>query len=218
MEKIKVLIVDDHPIVRDGIKAILSQEADYEVVGEAGDGKEAVEKVSQLKPDVIIMDIVMSPVDGLLATERIKKARPGAKVIILSMHKQKEYALRAFRSGAEGYVLKDLVSEELIQALHTIREGKNFVCTGVAEYFVEEYIQHPQIDSDNPAHVLSLREQEVLRLILDGKTNTEIAAALFISRATVKTHRNAIMHKLNVHDVASLTRLAVQKGFIDPAE
>jgi two-component system response regulator NreC len=218
MDKIKVLIADDHPIVRAGIRALLSNEPDYEVVGEADDGSEAVDKASQLSPDVVIMDIVMSPMDGILATERIKKTRPKTKVIVLSMYKQKEYVLRAFRAGAEGYMLKDIISEELLNALHCIKEGKRYVCPSIAEYFVEEYLDYSQKESDNPFDSLSLREQEVLHHILEGRPNSEIAKTLFISLATVKTHRNSIMHKLDVHDVASLTRLAVQYSFIDPAD
>ena len=218
MDKIKVLIADDHPIVRAGIKALLSKEPDYEVVGEADDGSEAVDKASQLSPDVVIMDIVMSPMDGILATERIKRTRPKTKIIVLSMYKQKEYVLRAFRAGAEGYMLKDIISEELLNALHCIKEGKRYVCPSLAEYFVEEYLDYSQMESDNPFDSLSSREQEVLHLILEGRPNSEIAKTLFISLATVKTHRNSIMHKLDVHDVASLTRLAVQYSFIDPAD
>jgi two-component system response regulator NreC len=218
MDKIKVLIADDHPIVRAGIKALLSKEPDYEVVGEADDGSEAVDKASQLSPDVVIMDIVMSPMDGILATERIKRTRPKTKIIVLSMYKQKEYVLRAFRAGAEGYMLKDIISEELLNALHCITEGKRYVCPSIAEYFVEEYLDYSQTESDNPFDTLSSREQEVLHLILEGRPNSEIAKTLFISLATVKTHRNSIMHKLDVHDVASLTRLAVQYSFIDPAD
>jgi two-component system response regulator NreC len=218
MDKIKVLIADDHPIVRAGIRALLSNEPDYEVVGEADDGSEAVDKASQLSPDVVIMDIVMSPMDGIIATERIKRTRPKTKIIVLSMYKQKEYVLRAFRAGAEGYMLKDIISEELLNALHCITEGKRYVCPSIAEYFVEEYLDYSQTESDNPFDTLSSREQEVLHLILEGRPNSEIAKTLFISLATVKTHRNSIMHKLDVHDVASLTRLAVQYSFIDPAD
>ena len=218
MEKVRILIADDHPIVRDGLKAIISNINDFLLVGEAGDGAEVCEKVLQLKPDVVIMDIVMPRMDGILATEYIKKSSSRTKVIILSMHKQKEYALRAFRAGADGYVLKELVSKELLNAINRVRGGERFVCPSIAEYLIDEYVQTHKTESSDPFDSLSLREKEVLQFVIGGKTNREIADSLCISHATVKTHRNAVMKKLEVHDVASLTRLAIKKGIIDSTE
>ena len=218
MEKVKILIADDHPLMRNGIKARISNEPDYSLVGEAGNGVEVIEKVLQLKPDIVIMDIVMPRMDGILATEQIKKSSPQTKVIILSMYKQAEYAYRAFHAGAEGYMLKENISDELIKAISYVREGKRYICPIIAEYFAEEYIQHSIINSSDPFYSLSLREKEVLRLIVEGKTNRKIAENLFISISTVKSHRHSIMKKLGVHDIASLTKLAVEKGFITSTE
>lgn len=220
MEKIRILIADDHPIFRDGLKAIISDVNDYHLVGEAGDGAEACEMVLQLKPDIVIMDIVMPRMDGILATEYLKKSSSGTKVIILSMYKQKEYALRAFRAGADAYVLKELVSKELLNAINRVKEGKRFACPTVAEYLIEEYVSlhSDKTDSCDPFDSLSLRQKEVLKLVIEGKTNREIAESLCVSRATIKTHRNSLMKKLDVHDVTGLTRLAIKKGLIDSTD
>jgi two-component system nitrate/nitrite response regulator NarL len=149
-----------------------------------------------------------------LATERIKKSVPNTKVLVLSMHKQKEYALRSFRAGADGYLLKDNVSEDLINALEHIGKGNQFVCPGVAGFLVEEYIQLFTTYKGDPINLLSIREKEVLRFLVEGKTNKEIASGLGISLATIKTHRSTIMRKLGVHTIASLTNLAVEQGVI----
>ena len=214
MKKIRILIADDHPIVREGISARLSKEPHYVIVGEASDGMEALKKVSQLKPDIVIMDIMMPHMDGILATEHIKKSAPQIKVIILSMHKRQEYALRAFQAGADGYVLKENASKEIVNAIKSVFGGKRYICPSIAHYLAEEYIQSSKVNSFNPFDSLSLREKEVLRLLVEGKTNKEIAEILFITNSTVKTHRYKIMQKLAVHDLASLVRFAIQNGFV----
>ncbi len=214
MKKIRILIADDHPIVREGISAKLSKEPHYVVVGEASDGMEALKKVSQLKPDIVIMDIMMPLMDGILATEHIKKSTPQIKVIILSMHKRQEYALRAFQTGADGYVLKENASKEIVNAIKSVFGGKRYICPSIAHYLAEEYIQSSKVNSFNPFDSLSLREKEVLRLLAEGKKNKEIADILFITNYTVKTHRHNIMQKLAVHDLASLVRFAIQNDFV----
>ena len=213
MKKTKVIIADDHPLFRKGLGALITEEPDYELVGEANNGIEAVDMTMEIKPDIIIMDIVMPDMDGMLAAEIIKKRQPDTKIIFLSMHQQKEYVLRVYRSGAEGYVLKDFVAEELLVALNSVRDGKRYVCPSVAEYFVEEYINLTRGKDSDLIGSLTLREKEVLGFVVGGKTNKEISERLDVSLDTIKSHRNSVMHKFGVHDVESLTRLAIQNGY-----
>ncbi|MEE9591520.1 MAG: response regulator transcription factor, partial [Thermodesulfobacteriota bacterium] len=168
MKKAKILIVDDHPIVRNGLKSILSRNPDYLLVGEAENGEEAYKKVLELKPDIVVLDIVMPRLGGIQVAERIKKFHPKTKIIILSMYKQKEYALCALRAGVDGFVLKDQASERLLDALDSVRAGKRYICPDVARYLAEEYIQFTKNNTLDPFYSLSLREKEVLSLIVEG--------------------------------------------------
>jgi len=218
VESIKVLIADDHPIVREGVSARLSRKSDCIVVGEANNGLEAVSAAATLKPDIIIMDIMMAKMDGILATEHIKKTAPGIKVIILSMHKRKEYILRAFQAGADGYILKENISKEVVDAVKSVLKGERYICHSVSQHLAEEYIHMTGNDRLNPLNTLSLREKEVLKMLVEGRQNREIAEALFITTSTVKTHRNNVMQKLGVHDLAGLVRFAVKNGFLHSSE
>jgi DNA-binding NarL/FixJ family response regulator len=218
MEIINILIADDHPIVREGISARLSRQADCLMVGEANNGLEAVSAAASLKPDIVIMDIMMPQMDGILATEHIKKSAPGIKIIILSMHKRKEYIMRAFQAGADGYILKENVSKEIVDAVKSVLKGERYICHAVSQYLAEEYIHLTGNDRLSPLNTLTLREKEVLTMLVQGMQNREIAEALFISISTVKTHRNNLMQKLGVHDLACLVRFAVQHGFLNSSE
>jgi DNA-binding NarL/FixJ family response regulator len=213
MKKTTVLIADDHPLFRKGLGSLITEEPDYDLVGEVSNGIEAVDKTMELKPDIVIMDIVMPDMDGMLAAEIIRKKQPDIKIIFLSMHQQKEYVLRVYRSGAEGYVLKDFVADELLIALNSVRDGKRYVCPSVAEYFVDEYVNLTKDKDFDLAGSLTLREKEVLGLIISDKTNKEISERLNVSLDTIKSHRNSIMHKFGVHDVNTLTELAIKNGF-----
>jgi DNA-binding NarL/FixJ family response regulator len=213
MNNTTVLIADDHPLFRKGLGSIILDEPDYDLVGEVSNGIEAVDKTMELKPDIVIMDIVMPEMDGMLAAEIIRKKQPDIKIIFLSMYQQKEYVLRVYRAGADGYVLKDFVADELLAAMNSVRDGKRYICPSVAEYFVEEYINLAKNKGLDLAGSLTLREKEVLGLIISDKTNKEISDKLNVSLDTIKSHRNSIMHKFGVHDVNSLTKLAIKSGF-----
>ncbi len=210
--KIRVLLVDDHPVVRKGIMSVLSQQADLEVVGEAGDGQEGLRKAKELKPDLVLMDIDMPRLNGLTATEILHRENPGIKVLVLSMHSQADFVMRILQSGARGYVLKAASAEELIKAIHSIQSGETFFSPEVARAALNQYVRGGSEGTEvNP---ISNREREVLIAIAEGLSNKEIASRLGVGVRTVETHRERIMRKLNIHSVAGLTRFAIQKGLI----
>ena len=209
-EKIKVLIVDDHPVVRKGLQSCLSSKDNLKIVGEASDGNDAVRKVKELQPDIVLMDISMPNMDGLAVTETLRKQSPGVKVLVLSMEGKRDAVLRIIKAGARGYVLKDAPPEELVRAIETVQGGEAFFSGPVAQIALNQYVS--ESDDDQPLAKLSEREREVLALIAEGKSNKEIAMHLGIGVRTIETHRERIMRKLDIHTVAGLTKYAIARG------
>ena len=210
-EKIKLLVVDDHPIVRDGIKARLSTYSHIGVVGEAGGGEEAVSKVQQLAPDIVFMDIGLADMSGLQALSLLREKVPGVNVIILTIHDNKEYVIQALRSGARGYILKNAPSTELIRAVEMVHRGEVFFPAEVSQLVLQEYAgEAAGLDKSE----LSGREREVLVLIAGGYTSKAIARELSVSVRTVESHRENIMGKLDLHSIAELTKYAIARGLV----
>ena len=211
MDKIKILIVDDHAIMRDGIRALLSIHDDIEVVGEASEGREAVEKVQELAPDVVVMDIAMPIMDGMEATRRIVKEKIKVKVLVLTQHDNKEYILSAIKAGANGYVPKRAMGADLVSAIRAVYRGDSGLYPSAAAALIENYRQLAEVE---PYDSLTAREREVFRLIAEGHTSQVIADMLVISLKTVLGHRTKIMGKLDIHNHTELIRIAMRRGLI----
>jgi DNA-binding NarL/FixJ family response regulator len=208
----KVLLADDHKIVRDGLRNLLEKHADIMVAGEAEDGREALQLARKLSPDVIIMDIAMPDLNGIEATRQIVAEFPGIKVVALSMHSDKRFVSEMLKAGASAYLLKDCAFEELITAIRTIMKGKIYLSPGIAGVVIEDYIRKDSKAESTVFSLLSDREREVLQLMAEGKTTKEVAAHLNLSIKTVETHRTNIMTKLNIHSIAELTKYAIREG------
>lgn len=217
MKKTRIFIADDHPVLRNGIKALLSACPDYEIVGEAENGAVALKGISALKPDLVIMDITMPDMNGIAVTRRIADELPDTKVIILSMHSDLTHPIDAFRAGALGYVLKDSEPNDILKAVERVRNGGKYASPAITEDLLNDFVDVIKKDHEkDPFDTLSQREKEILKHIADGSTSREIAGKLFISLATVKSHRNNIMKKLKVNDMASLIKTAIKKGIVNP--
>jgi DNA-binding NarL/FixJ family response regulator len=212
MEKIKVLLVDDHAIMREGIRALLGLHEDIEIVGEAGEGKEAVAKTQELTPDVIVMDIAMPGMDGLEASRRILKTNPCIRILILSQHDDNEYIISAVKAGAAGYLPKRALGSELISAIRAVYRGDSFLYPSAAAALIKDYRQKAQ--TTDTYEQLTPREREILKLIADGHTSQEIANMLFISLKTVMGHRTKIMCRLGIHNRTQLIKYAMRKGLL----
>ena len=209
---IRVLLADDHNIVRDGLRVLIERCHDMQVIAEAKDGRKALELVRKHKPDIVIMDISMPYLNGIDATHQILKEVPGAKVIALSMHSDKQYVDGMLRAGAVGYLLKDCAADELIQCIRTVLSGRICLSSQIAGYLVKEYLR-PTVNDVLAASVkISAREREVLQMIAEGHSTRNIAESLHISIKTVETHRKNIMEKANLHSVAELTKYAIRHG------
>jgi len=215
MKKIHILLADDHVLVRAGIRSLLEQMSGIEVIGEAGDGREAVKLIRQLRPDIVLMDVAMAQMNGIEATARIKKAYKDVRVIILSMYSNEEYVLQALQAGASGYLLKDAATLELELAVRAVSRNETYLSPGVSKHVIDSYRKRILTDQQ-PADQLTPRQREVLQLIAEGRTTKEIASILKIAIKTVETHRTQMMERLNIHDIAGLVRYAIRVGLIRP--
>src|ERR1700751_1882258 len=211
MKRIRILLADDHAVVRQGFKMILAAQPDMEIVGEAGNGREAVELAGQLRPDIVVMDVAMPELNGIEATRRLASSTPHTRVVALSMHKDSVYVREILRAGARGYLLKDSVAADLVSAVRTVAQGEGSLSPGVSNAVLDDYRRHVT----NPIDLLTSREREVLQMLAEGKTNKEIAGVLNISVYTVDAHRGRIMEKLNLHRINELVRFAVRNGLVD---
>jgi two-component system response regulator NreC len=215
MKKIQVLLADDHLVVRKGLRAILERQSGMEVVGEAVDGREAVALSGTLTPDVVIMDITMPHLNGIDATAQIVKRSPRIGVVILSVHSDETYILRALNAGAKGYLLKDTAETDLVKAVDTVAIGKPFFSPAIAEALLEDYMRFlHQRNLEDSYDLLTDREKEILQLLAEGKSNKEIASILNLSVYTVETHRSNLMQKLGLHNTAEIVLYAVRKKII----
>lgn len=212
---IKVLIADDHTIVRQGLRSLLESSADIRVVGEAADGRQAIELAERLQPDVVVMDIAMPGLNGLEATREIRRRFPKIRVLALTMHRDPQYAVRLLQAGAAGYLLKDSAKEALLAALQAVVRGETFLSPEVSRQVSDVYDRHGEAAAArSPFETLTTREREILQRIAEGYTSRQIAGQLAISAKTVNNHRARIMDKLNIRDIAGLTRFALQHGLI----
>ncbi len=213
MHDTKILIVDDHPFIMEGLMAIISKLDNYRIVGEAKNGEEAIEKSTKLKPDVLIMDISMPTLDGITAARRITDGSPETRIVMLSMHEDPIFAINSFRSGASAYILKESASEELLAALEKVMAGKYYISPTMVDELLSNLVDLMKKDTTFDAtDSLTTREREILTLIVRGLSNSNIAEELFISVSTVKTHKSNILKKLGVKDAAALVKLAISKG------
>lgn len=215
MARIKVVVADDHAIVREGVRMILAREQDIEVVGEAGDGQEALDLVASLRPQVVIMDISMPGMGGIEATQRVKTKHPEVQVLALTMHEDETYVFQLLRAGAAGYVLKRAAAQDLVQAVRAAAKGEAFLYPSIARKVVEDYLRRVETGEERERYDgLTTREKEILTLIAQGLSNQQIAEKLYISIKTVQTHRAHILEKLGLHDRTELVRYAIRKGLI----
>ena len=208
---IRILLADDHSLVRQGFSMILEAQADMQIVGQAGNGREAVDLAAKLRPDVVVMDVAMPELNGIEATRRIIEASPRTRVLALSMHKDSVYVREVLRAGARGYLLKDSGDADLVAAVRAVAQGDGYLSPRVSDSVLSDYRRHVT----DPLDLLSSREREVLQMIAEGKTNKEIANSLNLSVYTVEAHRGRIMEKLNLHSTSELVRFALRSGLID---
>ena len=211
---INIVLADDHQVVRKGLKALLSAEADLSVVGEAGDGLETVQLVERLKPDILVLDLMMSGINGLEVTRQLNKKGVKTGIVILSMHNNEAYVLEALRSGAKAYILKDSPPDELTRAIREVSSGRRYLSSPLTERAIAAYTQKAEVKLIDPYEQLTTREREILQLAAQGCTNSEIASRLYISPRTVETHRTNLMRKLGLHNHTQLIQFAIQHGII----
>jgi DNA-binding NarL/FixJ family response regulator len=225
MTNIRLLLADDHTLVRGGIRALLNQIDGVQVVAEANDGREALELIENVHPDIVLMDIAMSGMNGLEATMRATRDHPDLRIIILSMHTNEEYVLQALRAGAVGYLLKDAGIAELEIAIEAVKRGETYLSPPVSKHVIADYVRRvgadasgQELESQPPLERLTMRQREILQLVAEGHTTQEISQILSISAKTVETHRMQLMERLNIHDIAGLVRFAIRVGLISAEE
>lgn len=209
---IDVILVDDHQILRQGLKSLVESSPRLKVVGEAADGRTALELVEELHPQVVIMDVALPRLNGVETAQRIRENHPNVKILGLSMHTEPELVRRMLRAGANGYVLKDTAFDELLEAIESVLKGKRYLCPGIADIIIEDYVHQLRNAPQEEVPQLTPREQQVLELLASGKSSREIADALDVSVKTVGSHRRNIMQKLDLHSVAELTKFALRRG------
>jgi two-component system, NarL family, response regulator NreC len=215
MSQINIVLADDHAVMRTGLRLVLERQADFTVIGEASDGREAVALVQREAPDVLVMDIGMPNLNGIEAARQVAAAAPQVAVVILSMHSDEAYVLRALKAGARGYLLKESAESDLIAAIRAVHAGKAFFSPAVSRMLVEDYVRQLQDrEIEDSYELLTTREREILQLVAEGKSNKEVAAVLNLSLYTVETHRGNLMEKLGLHTVPELILYAVRKGVI----
>ncbi len=215
----RIVIAEDHTILREGLRALLTSDPEFDVVGEAEDGMEAVKTVKRLSPDVVIMDLSMPKMNGVQAIKEIKRMAPHTKIVVLTVHRNEEYILAAFQAGGDGYVLKYASHEELVSAIRTVLKGHPYLSPSVSAVVLEKYLEgQKRLGLESPWHRLTQRETEVLKLIAEGYKNKQIADMLGISAKTVERHRANLMKKLDLHSGPALTAFAVEKGLISAGQ
>ncbi len=215
---ITIVLADDHHVVRQGLRALLETEADLRVVGEAGDGIATAQLVENLKPNILVLDLMMTGMNGLEVTRQVSKRSPKTTVVILSMHSNEGYVLEALRAGAKAYILKESSADELVRAIREVTAGRRYLGPPLSERVIDTYLRKAESSMLDPYDTLTTREREVLHLAAQGNTNAEIAAKLFISRRTAEIHRTNMMRKLELRTQTQLVRYAIQRGILPPKE
>ena len=214
--KIRVVLADDHTILRAGVRMMLNAQPDIEVVGEASDGRQAIAEAQRLQPDVILMDITMPDLNGIEATRQVKRLLPDVRVLVLTMHENEEYLFQMLRAGASGYMLKEAADTELISAIRIVNNGSFYLSPSAQSMMVGDYLLRVRTGEERDSYSeLTEREREILKLVADGLTNNQIAERLIISPKTVDTHRTHIMDKLNLHNRAELVKYAMRRGLLE---
>ena len=212
---IRILLADDHTVMRNGLRLLLERQPNLKVIGEAADGREAVNMAASQEPDVVVMDIAMPHLNGVEAARQIAMRSPQTAIAILSMHSDESYVIRSLKAGARAYLLKDSAEADLIEAIHAISAGKSFFSPAVSRILKEDYVrQLGKVDAEDTYELLTNREREVLQLVAEGRTNKEVAGMLNVSITTVETHRTHILQKLGLHSIPELILYAVRKGII----
>jgi len=214
-QKVRIVIAEDHTILREGLRSLLSSHPSFEIVGEAEDGREAIRCVEKFKPDLILTDLSMPKMNGMEAIKEIKRESPATKVLVLTVHKAEEYILATFRAGADGYILKDSTHAELVMAVKKVLDGKRYISPEISEKVIEGYLEGKKtLKSRTSWETLTQREREILKLIAEGYKNKEIADDLCISVKTVEKHRANLMEKLDLHNIQALTAFAIERGLV----